>query len=143
MEEPLAILLGLAVLTAFVVTVIVLPILVVMHGQRIAQLRARLDRLERSQGTAGAGQEIAAVAPLPSPAAEPVIEIVRPDEPAGPMVFAEPFRPPPFPLDSAGGLPAAAESWETWIGRRGLGWIAVVLMLLATAFFLKQVFENR
>ena len=46
-------------------------------------------------------------------------------------------------MASAGGPPAPTESWETWIGRRGLGWIAVVLMLLATAFFLKQVFENR
>jgi uncharacterized membrane protein len=143
MEEPLAILLGLAVLTAIVVTVIVLPILVALHGRRIAQLRARLERLERQQGTGGAGQEIAAVAPRPSAAAEPVIELVGADEPAEPMVIGEPFRRPPSPAGSAGGPLAPAESWETWIGRRGLGWIAVVLMLLATAFFLKQVFENR
>ena len=134
MEEPLAILLGLAVLTALVVTVIVLPILVAVHGRRIAQLRARLERLERRQGTAGAGQEIAAVVSQPPSAAEPAIELVLADEPAEPMVFGGPVRPPP---------PAPAESWETWIGRRGLGWVAVVLMLLATAFFLKQVFENR
>ncbi len=143
MEEPLAILLGLAVLTALVVTVIVLPILVTMQGRRIAQLRARLERLERRQGTAGAGQETAAHAPRPSPTAEPAIELVLADEPAEPRVVGEPFRPPPSPVASAGGPPAPTESWETWIGRRGLGWIAVVLMLLATAFFLKQVFENR
>jgi uncharacterized membrane protein len=31
---------------------------------------------------------------------------------------------------------------EEWIGRRGLGWAAVVLLLFAAAFFLKYAFEN-
>jgi uncharacterized membrane protein len=31
---------------------------------------------------------------------------------------------------------------EDWIGRRGLGWVAVILLLFATAFFLKYAFEN-
>jgi uncharacterized membrane protein len=144
MDESLVILLGLAVLALFVVTVIVLPILVAVQGRRIARLRARLERLERQQGMAGPRQEIAAVAPQPSAATEPVIEIVPADEPAEPVVAGGPFGPPPpWPVDAAGWPPAPAESWETWIGRRGLGWVAVVLMLLATAFFLKQVFENR
>jgi uncharacterized membrane protein len=148
MEGPealqiLGILLGLAVLAALVVTVIVLPILVAAHGRRIAQLRARLERLERQQGAAIAGQGIAPVAPPPLAAAEPVIEIVPVAELAQPTAIGEPFRSPPFPAGSAGGPLAPAESWETWIGRRGLGWVAVVLMLLTTAFFLKQVFENR
>ncbi len=144
MEEPLAILLGLAVLAAIVVVVVVLPILVVLHGRRIAQLRARLERLERQQGTAGPWQELPAVAPRPPPAAEPAIEVVEAEELAEPRVVGRPVSPPPLsPAEAAAGPLAPAESWEAWIGRRGLGWIAVVLMLLATAFFLKQVFENR
>jgi uncharacterized membrane protein len=143
MDEAIVILLGLAVLAAIVVAVIVLPILVAVQGRRIAQLRARLEWLERQQGMAGPRQGIVPVAPRPPPAAEPTIEVVLADEPAGPPVIGEPFRPPSFPAGSAAGPPAPAESWETWIGRRGLAWIAVVLMLLAAAFFLKQVFENR
>src|SRR5262249_24402867 len=32
---------------------------------------------------------------------------------------------------------------EAWIGGRGLGWIAVMLLLFDTAFFLKYAFDNR
>ena len=147
MDEPLAILLGLTLLAVLVVTVIVLPILVVLHGRRIARLQTRLDRLEHQQGLADAGREIAAVAGQPFAVAEPPHVVASPH-----VVEPPPTVEPPRAVEPAVELvlvhePAApiasGESWETWIGRRGLGWIAVVLMLLATAFFLKQVFENR
>src|SRR5262249_26237927 len=32
---------------------------------------------------------------------------------------------------------------EDWIRRHALGWVAVVLLLFATAFFLKYAFENQ
>jgi len=32
---------------------------------------------------------------------------------------------------------------ESLIGRRGVGWVAVILILFATAFFLKYAFDNR
>jgi uncharacterized membrane protein len=38
--------------------------------------------------------------------------------------------------------PATGFNLETWIGARGLGWLAVLLLLFATAFFLKYAFDN-
>ena len=35
-----------------------------------------------------------------------------------------------------------AISWEDLIGRKALGWVAVVVLLFATAFFLRYAFEN-
>jgi uncharacterized membrane protein len=40
-------------------------------------------------------------------------------------------------------LPAAPSiDWESFIGRRALGWVAVVLIVFATAFFIRYAFEN-
>jgi uncharacterized membrane protein len=36
-----------------------------------------------------------------------------------------------------------ADTLESWIGRQGFGWAAVILLLFSTAFFLKYAFENR
>src|SRR5262249_17506880 len=38
--------------------------------------------------------------------------------------------------------PAASFDWEWFIGRKALGWVAVVLIVFATAFFLRYAFEN-
>ena len=40
-------------------------------------------------------------------------------------------------------LPAASSfDWESFIGRRALGWVAVVLIVFAAAFFIRYAFEN-
>ncbi len=49
-------------------------------------------------------------------------------------------RPAPRPLPSSKQTDAAL--LEDWLGRRGLGWTAVVLLLFATAFFIKYAFDN-
>ena len=53
-------------------------------------------------------------------------------------------EPPACPLPPSGaGRETPGEGLEAWVGRHLLGWVAVVLFLFATAFFLKQVFDNR
>lgn len=139
MEEilvPLAIL----ILLALLVGIITLPILVILQWRRLTALRTRLDRLER---LVTAGQPIAS----PPEAEPPPVEIALVEEPALPAQAAQPIPPPAAPVaprrrEELRRGPAT-ESLETWIGRRGLGWVAVVLLLFATAFFLKQVFENQ
>jgi uncharacterized membrane protein len=56
------------------------------------------------------------------------------------VVLAE--APEAAPRPAAPEEPAFGAIVEAWIGRRGLGWAAVVLLLFATAFFLKYAFEN-
>lgn len=114
----------------------------------IQQLDARIDALEaalRAQSItvpetiAGAGKP-AAAATSPPPAQEPLPQVETP--PALPP-SAVPGSPPetasvPIQLQSI-----QAERIESIIGRRLVGWAAVSLILLATAFFLKYVFDNR
>jgi uncharacterized membrane protein len=39
--------------------------------------------------------------------------------------------------------PSPAIAWESFLGRQALGWSAVVVLLFATAFFLRYAFENQ
>jgi uncharacterized membrane protein len=68
----------------------------------------------------------------------------RPEQPR-PEPLAPPPTPPPIRAES---LPPPSTSLnafeiESLIGRRGVGWVAVILILFATAFFLKYAFDNR
>ena len=116
---------------AFAAALLVLPVLVVRQGRRLRRLERRLDEVEASQLGA---KTAAAAGGLETPLVPILIE-----EPAG----IEPPAAPPgseiLPQPAA----AATEGVEAWIGRRAMGWAAVLLLLLATAFFLKQAFENR
>jgi uncharacterized membrane protein len=113
-------------LLAALLTAIVLPIVAIVisvnNRKRISQLEAAL-----------AGRPMVAE-PRPAP---------RPSEPVAPP--PEPVAPPPpiapKPLPSAPTM--SAFDLESIIGRRWIGWIAVLLILFATAFFLKYAFDNR
>ena len=109
-------LLLLASLLAAIVLPIVAIVISVKTRNRIAALEAAL-----------AGRPVV-VEPLPAPAPEPVIQPPPPPPPPRPV-------PPPKSL--------TAFELESLIGRRGVGWVAVVLILFATAFFLKYAFDNR
>jgi uncharacterized membrane protein len=103
---------------ALIISVIVMPVVVIRHSigsrKKISALEARIDRLE------------AVLAPQPKPpSAEPAAPSSEPEPP--------PVTRPAF----------SASQIESMIGRRWIGWIAISLILFATAFFLKYAFENR
>ena len=109
-------------LIAVVLTAIVLPIVAIVISvtsrRRIVRLENRLERIE-------------AMLVTPSPVdAKP--------EPTPPPRPEPPPRPRPTPTPSIN-----AAQLESVIGRRWVGWAAVVVILFATAFFLKYAFDNR
>jgi len=114
-------------LIAVVLTAIVLPIvgivLAVTTRRRISRLQNRIDRIEAMLVTHPAVPSAAEVKPEPAPPPQP--------EPPPPLP-----RPTPAPTINAAQL-------ESVIGRRWVGWAAVVVILFATAFFLKYAFDNR
>ena len=102
------------------ISAIVLPIVALVISlktrQRIIQLEAAL-----------ASRPVAAEPePKPQPQPEPPRAQPKPE-------------PPPRQVFQ----PLSAYQLESIIGRRGVGWVAVVLILFATAFFLKYAFDNR
>jgi len=149
----------LVVVLALLFWLVGVPILLLIRTRRIGELSERLDRLEhafqrlRRQRV----EESAAVPTLAE--ARPVLLEVQPAEPATartveapaqdnpvPVPRAEPVPPvevqarrPPEPATPAG----AGFDLEAWVGRRGLGWLAVLLLLFAVAFFLQYAFQNR
>src|SRR5690242_10190751 len=114
--DQLIVLILVLFLLAVLLTAIVLPIVAIVISvntrKRIAQLEAAL-----------AGRPIVAE-PRPEPRPQPTIA------PEPPPVTPRPPSPAPAPTLNAFDL-------ESIIGRRWIGWIAVLLILFATAFFLK------
>jgi uncharacterized membrane protein len=133
-EEVIVTLLGLLVLALFL-GAFVLPIIALVRTSRINELRERLDHLERELIQLRSGREpptavTETVQPMQPGVAEREILDVLP----APGLQTPRRRPRPPELDSA--------TLEEWIGKKGLGWTAVVVLLFATAFFLKYAFEN-
>ena len=92
----------------------------------IAQLETRIRRLEEIvSGRPSVAPEVATP--------PPVITQAVPASEAPP--------PPPPPIEPTRTL--SANDLESMIGRRWVGWAAVLLILFATAFFLKYAFDNR
>jgi uncharacterized membrane protein len=117
---------------------ILVPIVLwVRRGQQLALLNDRLERLEREVSRLRRRQESMRAPPEESAAVvaeevdAEVLEVVPVEE--------TPRR--PHPVAHVQG--PDADTLESWIGRQGFGWAAVVLLLCATAFFLKYAFENR
>ncbi|HEY6804197.1 MAG TPA: DUF2339 domain-containing protein [Pyrinomonadaceae bacterium] len=92
--------------------------------RQVKQLSARVEQLERGFTNA----PTTASTPLGPP---------PPPEPA-----REPLPPPP-PVQSQSTISFRAANLESVIGRRWIGWIAILLILFATGFFLKYAFDNR
>ena len=115
---------------------LVLSILALVRTRGISDLKARLSFLERELRRLLWQDETVPAAV--SPDAPPT----RPGEGEEiPVVAVEDVGPEPAP-EGAGFArePPAPRPWfpwadyEAWIGRRGLGWAAVVLLLFAAAF---------
>jgi uncharacterized membrane protein len=105
--------------------IIVLIFFAVQRSQELAHFKGRLENLER---------EVARLRRRQEP-----VTVVEEEPPL--VVAAEPPRPQPRPTPHVAS--PDTDTLESWIGRQGFGWVAVVLLLFATAFFLKYAFENR
>ncbi len=109
---------------------IVLPIVAIVRTRRIRTLELRVAGLEAALRRL-IDERTAAAPPSPE-AAQP--SLAAPVEPAP--------APPPAPAAVAE-IAAPVEHLEQVIGRKWLGWVAILLIFAATVFFLKYAFENR
>ena len=137
MRMELSLIIAIAVLVP--VAGLVLGIVALQRTSRIRNLEMRLAGVEAALRRI-MEQRGEIPPPVVTPVgAEPVL--ARPPEPAPPPEIAP--EPEPAPELVAPGPPAPEMSLESIIGQRWLGWIAIVLILCAAAFFLKYAFENR
>lgn len=142
--DGILVLLGLLLLTVLVGTPVLLLVLFV-RTRHIESLARRLKKLEQQVNRLQTGEvPPAASSPqteLPPPISAPaaplaaipsIIAPVAAETPLKAVVLAEEVQPAVQPMISL----------EDLIGRKALGWVAVVTLLFATAFFLKYAFEN-
>jgi uncharacterized membrane protein len=109
---------------------IVLPIVAIVRTRRIRTLELRVAGLEAALRRL-INERTAAVPPPPETAHQ---------------ILAAPVEPAPAPPPAPAPVPeiaAPAEHLEQVIGRKWLGWVAILLIFAATVFFLKYAFENR
>jgi uncharacterized membrane protein len=123
------VLLLLSALVSALVLPIVALVITIKTRRRVEQLEAALAGRPLFVEP---GREARPEQPRPEPVAPP--EPVTP-RPTPPPIRAESLPPPSTSLN--------AFEIESLIGRRGVGWVAVILILFATAFFLKYAFDNR
>jgi uncharacterized membrane protein len=128
--ELIVVLVVLAVLFTAIVLPIVALIISLSTRKKISRLEARINELQTRP-----------VVPPAAPA-----EAVRPEPPPSEPATPPPGPPPPplitpSPVSTAPRL--SAYQIESIIGRRWVGWVAISLILFATAFFLKYAFDNR
>lgn len=109
------------VLFAVLFTAIVLPIVALVISVKTRNRLAALEAALAGRPVVVEPKRESQSAPTP----EPVIQPPPPPRPAPPTKSLNAFE------------------LESLIGRRGVGWVAVVLILFATAFFLKYAFDNR
>lgn len=128
MEELLFGLLAIVVLTVLVLAPIAALVLGIVLLRRVGDLRRRVTQLERSFQAAGEGVSEA------GEAAGLVEATLVPARPAPPGEEATVVQPQPA---------SAPIQWELLIGRKGLGWVAVILLVFGTAFFLRYAYENQ
>jgi len=124
-RTPVEIGAALLFIALLLIALIVLPIVAIVRTGRIRTLELRVAGLEAALRRLIGEQTVAA--PLP-PVVTPVI--------------AQP-APPPGPQPAVA-IPAEhPEHLEQVIGRKWLGWVAILLIFGAAVFFLKYAFENR
>ena len=106
---------------------------------RIELLEAKLPQteIEIPPATLATAQPVISQATIPETQPPTEMPVAPPAPPTLPLQVAP--QPPPPPIARS----VQAEQIESVIGRRWIGWIAVALILFATAFFLKYAFDNR
>lgn len=135
LSEEILIALVLLIVLAVLVGVPIILVVLLIRTSRLRELVRRVERLETelARSRALGGQRPAEAAAQPA-----AIEPSRPGivAPAAMALEAEIVAMP---------APARSEglSWEMFIGRRALGWVAVIVLLFAAGFFIRYAFENR
>jgi len=132
--EVIAWLLALMILAIAIVGPIVALVFVIVLMRRVRRLARRVEQLETGAlRPAEPAAPISASQAVEIPAPSSTQEVVEAD------VVAEPSVPAPV------GPQTASEpiNWELLIGRKGLGWVSVVLILFGSAFFLRYAYENQ
>jgi len=115
--------LGVTFALVVVVLCIVLPIVAIVRTSRIRHLEQRL-----------AGVEAA------------LLRLMQTEQPVAPLPVVEapaPLPPPVVPPAQSRAAPRPSQNLETVIGQKWIGWIAVILIFCAAAFFLKYAVENQ
>jgi uncharacterized membrane protein len=119
--------------------VFVVPLVALLRTRQIRGLADRLNEVERELVRLRRAAKAIPTAEAAPPERVPS-EVLN----ALPVAEAEPApRPRPAAPPRKWAAPALdSATLEAWIGRQGMGWAAVVLLLFATAFFLKYAFDN-
>jgi uncharacterized membrane protein len=134
----------LGVIVTLFVAPLVLSLVAFVRSRRIHELTSRVQRLEALVREIRPGQPEPRPAHAPGPAAasEPALAPAPGDLAAatGRSRLPEAWVAPPA---APGPEPTVSPfDWESFIGRKALGWVAVVLVVFATAFFIRYAFEN-
>ena len=134
--------------------VLVLSILAFRRSGRIHELARRVtlleDQLQQRAGLPPASAPLttaAAATAVPVPQAAPGPQVAAP---AAPAQAEEAELIVDFMPSAAGSAPARASDsssrepfgWETLIGQKAFGWMAVLLFVLSAAFFLRYAYQN-
>ncbi|HLK66562.1 MAG TPA: DUF2339 domain-containing protein [Bryobacteraceae bacterium] len=119
---------------------VVLPIIAIVRTSKVGRLERRLDGVEAALARL-LEQTTALPAPKPAAAPVPAEQSVEVSPPSPPVPHPPPPPPPPRPAILRPTAPSVP--WETVIGQKWLGWVAILLIFTAAAFFLKYAFENR
>lgn len=138
-------LIALMVLAVVMVTP-VLMIITYFRARRVDELARRVARLETHVGRLLQGLP-AAASPPPVVEKPAVPSATAPPTPAAPIpapapIAATPVARPAPQVVAPEAAPSESFQWEMFIGQRALGWTAAVVLVFATAFFLRYAFEN-
>lgn len=126
-------------LTVLIFAALFIAITALVQSRRVEELVRRVDRLEDTlrhvtveQGQAGTTAESS-----PRSATRPTVA-------TAPLESAGQRARPPAHAPSAHALLAQRKPihWEMLIGRQALGWVAVVLVIFAAAFFIRYAIDN-
>ncbi len=136
-DELLIVLMIGAVLVAGPLVALVLSIIAFRRSRRIYELARRVTQLEAQLRTR---QE-----PLPTATPTVVVAESQPEESVADesLVTLEPdLGPAEPPTSSRDETSHEPFGWETFIGQKAFGWVAVLLFVFSAAFFLRYAYQN-
>lgn len=114
---------------------LIIAIIALVRTRALSDLERRLARLEGFPERAVRGEQVQRAPPIEEAATAPPwsgAETVVPEVASEELVTAEVVVPPS----------AKAVQWELFVGQKALGWVAVILGIFGTAFFLKYAYDN-